>query len=88
VTGCRTLFAQVGLRDIRVEAKNVGYFLEDSHAWWDIIWNAGFRRLVGQLTPSQQEQFRGEHLAEISALATKEGLWLDVGVLFTIGTKA
>jgi ubiquinone/menaquinone biosynthesis C-methylase UbiE len=88
VTGCRTLFAQVGLRDIRVEAKNVGYFLEDSHAWWDIIWNAGFRRLVGQLTPSQQEQFRGEHLAEISALATKEGLWLDVGVLFTIGMKA
>ena len=86
-TGCRALFAQAGLRDIRVEAKNAGYFLEDAHAWWDVIWNAGFRRLVGQLTPSEQERFRREHLEEIAALATTEGIWLDVGVLFTIGTK-
>lgn len=88
VTGCRTLFAQAGLRDIRVEAKNVGYFLEDVHAWWDVIWNAGFRRLVGQLTPSEQERFWREHLEEIAVLATTEGIWLDVGVLFAIGTKA
>ena len=86
--GCRTLFAQAGLRDVRVKAKNVGYFLEDAYAWWDVIWNAGFRRLVGQLTPSDQERFRREHLEEIAALATTEGVWLDVDVLFTIGMKA
>lgn len=85
--GCRDLFAKAGLRNSRVEAKNVGYFLEDAHAWWDVIWNAGFRRLVGQLTASDQERFRREHLEEIAALATTEGIWLDVGVLFTIGTK-
>jgi hypothetical protein len=86
--GCRTLFAQAGLRDVRVKAKNVGYFLEDAYAWWGVIWNAGFRRLVGQLTPSDQERFRREHLEEIAALATTEGVWLDVDVLFTIGMKA
>jgi len=86
--GCRALFAQAGLRGVRVEAKNVGYFLENGHAWWDVIWNAGFRRLVGQLTPPDQERFRKEHLEEVAACATAEGIWLDVGVLFTIGTKA
>jgi len=86
--GCRDLFEQAGFRDVQVEARNVGYFLDDAHAWWDVIWNAGFRRLVGQLTPSEQERFRREHLEEVAALATTEGIWLDVGVLFTIGTKA
>ena len=86
-TGCRALFAQAGLRDVRVEAKNVGYFLPSADEWWDVIWNAGFRRLVGQLAPAEQERFRREHLEEVAALATTEGIWLDVGVLFTIGRK-
>ena len=64
----------------------MGYFLDSAEEWWDVIWNAGFRRLVGQLTPSDQERFRKEHLEEVAALATAKGIWLDVGVLFTIGT--
>jgi hypothetical protein len=71
-----------------VVARNIGYFLENAYAWWDVIWNAGFRRLVGQLTPSEQERFRREHFEEIATLATTEGIRLDVGVLFTIGKKA
>jgi hypothetical protein len=86
--GCRALFTQAGLQDVRVEAKNVGYYLEDAQVWWDVIWIAGFRRLVGQLAPADQERFRREHLDEVAELATMEGLWLDVGALFTIGMKA
>jgi ubiquinone/menaquinone biosynthesis C-methylase UbiE len=85
--GCRNLFSNAGLRDIRVEQKNVGYFLDSEEEWWDVIWNAGFRRMVGQLTSSDQERFRREHMQEVAALKTKDGIWLDVGVLFTIGTK-
>jgi ubiquinone/menaquinone biosynthesis C-methylase UbiE len=86
--GCRALFTQAGLQDVRVEAKNVGYYLTGADEWWDVIWNAGFRRLVGQLAPADQERFRREHLDEVAALATTEGIWLDVGVLFTFGMKA
>jgi ubiquinone/menaquinone biosynthesis C-methylase UbiE len=86
--GCRELFVQAGLRDVRIVGRNVGYYLQDAQAWWEIIWNAGFRRLVGQLTPSDQERFRKEHVEEIAALVTSKGLWLDVGVFFTVGTKA
>jgi len=84
--GCLELFAQAGLQDVQVEARNVGYYLADAEAWWDVIWNAGFRRLVSQLTPEAQERFRKEHVAEVAALTTPKGIWLDVGVLFTIGT--
>jgi ubiquinone/menaquinone biosynthesis C-methylase UbiE len=86
--GCRELFEKAGLTNIRVEQKNVGYYLESAEEWWDIVWNAGFRRLVAQLSVQDQERFRREHLEEIGALRTKDGIWLDVGVLYTIGKKA
>jgi len=85
--GCRQLFETAGLTNIRVEQKNVGYYLESADKWWDIVWNAGFRRLVAQLSQKDQEQFKREHLEEVGALRTDKGIWLDVGVLYTVGTK-
>jgi hypothetical protein len=43
--------------------------------------------LVNQLSPQQLEKFKAEHLAEIQSLATAEGIWLDVEVLYAIGVK-
>jgi ubiquinone/menaquinone biosynthesis C-methylase UbiE len=86
--GCNELFERAGISDVRVEQRNMGYFLDNAEEWWDVVWNAGFRRMMGQLTPSDQKRFRQEHLQEVSVLATREGIWLDVGVLFAIGTKA
>jgi ubiquinone/menaquinone biosynthesis C-methylase UbiE len=85
--GCKELFSRTGLTDVRVEQRNVGYFLADAEEWWDVVWNAGFRRMVGQLQSKDQERFKREHLLEVAALSTKDGIWLDVGVLFAIGTK-
>lgn len=85
--GCRELFGMAGLRDIRVERKNMGYYLAGADEWWELVWNAGFRRLLQQLQPDALERFRREHLREVAALATSEGIWLDIGVLYTSGTK-
>jgi len=85
--GCRQLFEKAGFTDIRVEQKNVGYYLDSADQWWDIVWNAGYRRMVARLSAKDQEQFKQEHLAEIAALGTDKGVWLDVGVLYTVGTK-
>ncbi len=85
--GCRELFEKAGLQDIRVEKKNVGYHLDTAEQWWDVIWNAGFRRMVSQLKPAEQERFRREHMQEVEALKTEKGIWLDVGVLYTVGRK-
>ena len=83
--GCRALCATAGLRDVRIEARNVGYYLADENEWWRVVWNAGFRRLVGQLPPADLEPFRKEHLREVNSLKTQDGLWLDIGVLFAVG---
>ncbi len=85
--GCRQLFEQAGLTHITVDRKNVGYYLDSGDQWWDVVWNAGFRRYVTQLSALDQGRFKREHLREIEALRNKDGIWLDVGVLYTIGSK-
>jgi ubiquinone/menaquinone biosynthesis C-methylase UbiE len=81
------LFASVGLSDIAVQRKNIGYNLRNADEWWDVIWYAGFRALVNQLDPHQLENFKTEHLAEIQNQASEPGIWLDVEVLYAIGVN-
>jgi ubiquinone/menaquinone biosynthesis C-methylase UbiE len=83
--GCLKLFADAGLGDVHVEKRQMGYFLPDAEAWWQVIWNAGFRRMLAGLAPDALARFRDEHLREIGALRTDEGIWMDVSVLFTSG---
>jgi len=85
--GCRELFTRAGLCEVRVERRNLGYHLPAAEDWWAVVWNAGFRRLVNAIAPADRERFRAEHLREVSALATERGIWLDVEVLYTIGTR-
>ncbi len=84
---CSALFSRAGLTNTRVESRNVGYYLDGAEQWWDVIWNGGFRRLVSQLPEDARERFKSEHLNEIEALTSRDGIWLDVGVLYTVGTK-
>ncbi len=85
--GCRRFFAQAGLRDVEVERQDLGYFLAGAEEWWDVIWNAGFRRLLGRVAPAEQARFQEQHLAEVEALRTPEGIRLGVPALFSVGTK-
>jgi hypothetical protein len=41
----------------------------------------------GNQLSAEQERFKHEHLQEVEKLRTKDGVWLDIGVLYTIGTK-
>lgn len=81
------LFQGAGLKDIRVNRKNIGYYLKDAEQYWDVIWYAGFRGLVSQLSERDLEVFKAEHLREVQAMSTEEGVWLNIDVLFTIGQK-
>ena len=81
------LFASANLGNVRVVRKNLGYYLNGAEEWWDLIWYAGFRGLVNQLEPQDLERFKQEHLHEIQDHAGSEGIWLDVDVLYTTGTR-
>ena len=81
------LMEGAGLENLNVRRKNIGYHLRDADEWWQVIWNAGFRGLVNRLAPADRERFRLEHLAEIQPLGGADGLWLDVNVLYTVGSR-
>ncbi len=83
----RALYAAVGLEEIEVARRDLSYFLPDAEGWWEVLWNAGFRGLLGQLSEADLARFRAEHLAEIAALDQGEGVPLRIEVLYARGRK-
>lgn len=84
---CLELFQEAGLVDITTYQQDVGYYLSPPEKWWDVLWNAGYRGLIEQLEEDELATFKKDHLKEVAALADSNGLWLEIGTLYTIGTK-
>ena len=81
------LFESAGLTEIEAKSRSIGYYLKDAGEWWAVIWNAGYRGLIAGLEPDRLVQFKQEHLAEIEEFQTKDGIWLNVGVIHTKGQR-
>lgn len=81
------LLSAAGLEDIRVVRRDLSYPLPDAEGWWDVLWYAGFRGLLSQLSAPDLARFRAEHLAEIAALDRGRGIPLHVEVLYAQGRK-
>jgi hypothetical protein len=82
---CRMLLEGAGLRGIQVTTEQLGYHFATAGEWWEFAWGSGFRGPLAQLSPSDLERFKAEHLAEVAALATHRGIWFDVAVIFATG---
>ncbi len=83
--GCRSFFTAAGLADVAAESRDLGYPLSGPEQWWDVVWNAGFRRLVSALPPPERAAFKAAHLAEVESLRGGEGIPMPVPVIFTTG---
>lgn len=83
----KTLYQNVGLDNIRQQRNQVGYFFSNADEWWDVVWWAGYRGFVEQVSSDKLEQCKQEHLDEISRLATDDGIWFNVELIHTIGEK-
>lgn len=83
----QALLADAGLEDIQVTRRDLSYPLADAEAWWEVLWHAGFRGLLSQLSESDLVRFRAEHLAEIAALDEGQGIPLRLEVLYARGRK-
>lgn len=81
------LLSTAGLTDIQVARRDLSYPLPDAEGWWDVLWYAGFRGLLSQLSEPDLARFRAEHLAEIAALDRGQGIPLHVEVLYAQGRK-
>ncbi|MEN8136025.1 MAG: class I SAM-dependent methyltransferase [Thermodesulfobacteriota bacterium] len=83
---CTSLFEEAGLKNVAVDRVDSGYALNSPEEWWQIVWNGGFRGLVAQLDEEDLARFRKEHLAEISDLANGDGIRIEMGIIYSVGT--
>ena len=56
-------------------------------SWWDVVWNAGWRSLLNQLSEEEQKTFETEHIKEISNVLGNDGVWFNTEVLIAVGEK-
>jgi len=80
-------FAEVGITDVEVNYLPLGYHMTDAKMWWDVVWNAGYRSLLNQLTEDQKIEFKEKHMTEISELVGDEGVWFNTEVLIAVAVK-
>jgi len=53
--------------------------------WWEVVYNAGFRRMITRVPEAEQAAFKAQHLAEVEALRAGPGIAMPVPVLFSSG---
>jgi len=80
-------FEAVGISNIKIHHVPLGYHMSDANMWWDVVWNAGYRALLNQLTDEQQIEFKEKHMAEVTRLVGDDGVWFNTEVLIAIAEK-
>lgn len=80
---CEELLSAAGYENIEVSEKNMGYHLRNVDEWWEVLWHTALRGLLMQLPADALARLRSRHLEEIKQHEVKDGLWLNVNVLFS-----
>jgi len=80
-------FAEVGIDNVEVHHIPLGYHMTDAQMWWDVVWNAGYRSLLNQLTEDQQVDFKEKHMTDIVQVIGDDGTWFNTEVLIAVAVK-
>ena len=83
----REQYAAVGIKRVEIHHKPLGYHMSSSQQWWDVVWNAGWRSFLNQLSVAEQKDFKRFHLQEIDNVIGDKGFWFNTEVLIAIGEK-
>ena len=76
-----------GFADVASERLQVGFHLARADDWWDMVWHSDLRGLLDELPEEAQARLRVEHLEEVAALATPDGIWMSVETWLIGGKK-
>ena len=80
-------FNAAGITDIIIHHEPLGYQMTSAQQWWDVVWNAGWRSLLNQMSPQEQKEFKVTHLEEIEKVIGENGIWFNTEVLIAVGNK-
>ena len=54
-------FYAVGINKVDIHHEALGYQMADPQMWWDVVWNAGWRALLNQMSEVEQKEFEKVH---------------------------
>lgn len=80
-------FNAVSINKVKIHHVPLGYKMNNAQMWWDVVWNAGYRALLNQLTDEQNIEFKKKHMADITQLIGDDGVWFNTEVLIAIAQK-
>jgi ubiquinone/menaquinone biosynthesis C-methylase UbiE len=83
----REQFNAVGITKVDIHHEPLGYQMTDPQMWWDVIWNAGWRALLNQMSEEEQKEFEKVHREEIAKVLGNDGVWFNTEVLIGVGEK-
>ena len=79
-------FHAVGITSLEIHHEPLGYHMTDAQMWWDVVWNAGWRSLLNQMSDDEQAAFELSHRDAVAA-ALGDGVWFNTEVLIAVGQK-
>ncbi len=80
----KTLFSEAALSVPTIEEHDFSFPITSAEHWWQIVYNAGYRRLLQELNPDEAASFKEQHLEEVRAiLAGPRGSTLKLKVLIS-----
>ncbi|NOQ69845.1 MAG: methyltransferase domain-containing protein [Gammaproteobacteria bacterium] len=50
-------FNAVGITKVDIHHEPLGYQMTEPKMWWDVVWNAGWRVLLNQMSEEEQKEF-------------------------------
>jgi arsenite methyltransferase len=84
---CQQMLSETGFAQIEVRSEQLGYYLPTVEDRWAEILASQEGVLLRQIDPSKCEQFKADHLAELAAFTTPQGIWVDVPAHFAFGWR-
>ncbi|MDH5765613.1 MAG: class I SAM-dependent methyltransferase [Gammaproteobacteria bacterium] len=83
----RAVFSAAGISQLKFYFEPLSYPMKNEQHWWDVVWNAGYRGLLNQLTGEQQEEFKNKHLADVADYCNNNNACLNTDVVIAIGIR-
>jgi ubiquinone/menaquinone biosynthesis C-methylase UbiE len=84
---CERLLLEAGFTGVEVRSEQLGYHLGSAEERWEELAASLEGVLLSRLDPAVGERVKAEHLAELQALATAQGIWVDVAANFAFGLR-
>ncbi len=84
---CRAILEETGFTEVDITTEQHGYFRASSEDYWHELADSVTGVGLASLSPDRLARLKEAHCAEVQALATDEGIWRNVPIVFASGRR-